>query len=68
MSEITYAHPLTAEHLQFLEGFYQLPVDPGLLAWRGAENAVDAVRWGREADLHAQSPHLHKATSSVLKL
>ncbi|CAK9110635.1 Hypothetical protein (Fragment) [Durusdinium trenchii] len=56
-----HAHPLTAEHLQFLEGFYQLPVDPGLLAWRGAENAVDAVRWGREADLHAQSPHLHKA-------
>mmetsp|Transcript_30808 Transcript_30808/g.55921 ORF Transcript_30808/g.55921 Transcript_30808/m.55921 type:complete len:457 (+) Transcript_30808:45-1415(+) len=55
-----HAHPLNGQTLQFLEDFYKLPVDPGLLTWRGTESAVDAVRLGREADLHTQSPHLHK--------
>ncbi|CAJ1426029.1 unnamed protein product [Effrenium voratum] len=56
-----HAHPLSGHTLEFLEGFYKLPVDPGLLAWRGSASAVDAVRLGREADLHTQSPLLHKA-------
>mmetsp|Transcript_67486 Transcript_67486/g.158338 ORF Transcript_67486/g.158338 Transcript_67486/m.158338 type:complete len:403 (-) Transcript_67486:34-1242(-) len=56
-----HAHPLSSNAIQFLEGFYRVPVDPGLLAWRGQDSAVDAVRFGSEADLHASSPFLHKA-------
>mmetsp|Transcript_56673 Transcript_56673/g.122005 ORF Transcript_56673/g.122005 Transcript_56673/m.122005 type:complete len:416 (+) Transcript_56673:92-1339(+) len=56
-----HAHPLHRGTLDFLEEFYKLPVDPGLVAWRGSTSAVDAVRLGREADLHTSSPELHKA-------
>lgn len=60
-----HAHPLSSNAIQFLEGFYRVPVDPGLMAWRGQDSAVDAVRFGSEADLHASSPFLHKAINKA---
>mmetsp|Transcript_124674 Transcript_124674/g.364120 ORF Transcript_124674/g.364120 Transcript_124674/m.364120 type:complete len:457 (-) Transcript_124674:170-1540(-) len=56
-----HAHPLHSGTLHFLEDFRALPVDPGLLAWRGTASAVDVARLGREADLHTASPQLHQA-------
>lgn len=56
-----HAHPVHQGTLDFLESFYKLPVDPGLLQWRGSTSAVDAARLGREADLHAASPRVHQA-------
>merc|ERR1712113_615823 len=59
-----HAHPLHRGTLDFLNEFYKLPVDPGLTAWQGQSSAVHATRLGREADLHASSPHLHQALGS----
>jgi len=56
-----HVHPLNQDVLRFLEDFYKLPVDPGLVAFRGSSAEVDSTRLGREIDLHTQSPHLHKA-------
>ncbi|CAL1169855.1 unnamed protein product [Cladocopium goreaui] len=56
-----HAHPLNHYQVDFLEGFYKLPVDPGLLAWRGDASAVDKTNFGSEADLQRKSPRLHKA-------
>ncbi|CAE8741684.1 unnamed protein product, partial [Polarella glacialis] len=55
-----HAHPLSSQTLSFLEDFYKLPIDPGLLAWRGTDSAVDKVRMGNEDDLHKGSSALHK--------
>merc|ERR1712167_378463 len=55
-----HAHPLSGQHIEFLEGLYKMPVEPGLLAWRGISSAVDDVRLGREADLHAHATHLSR--------
>eukprot|EP00932_Pfiesteria_piscicida_P020265 SRR837773.7073.p3 GENE.SRR837773.7073~~SRR837773.7073.p3 ORF type:complete len:122 (-),score=38.02 SRR837773.7073:2-367(-) len=56
-----HAHPLHGGVLEFLKDFYKLPVDPGLLAWRGSRSAVDAARLGREEELHTGSNRLHAA-------
>lgn len=59
-----HVHPLNEQLLMFLEDFYQLPVDPGLLAWRAKSGTVsDELRLGKEEDLHRQSPHLHEVLS-----
>jgi len=55
-----HAHPLNGEVLNFLESFYRLPVDPGLLARRGAASTLDATRLGREEDLHAGAGRLRQ--------
>mmetsp|Transcript_152606 Transcript_152606/g.292238 ORF Transcript_152606/g.292238 Transcript_152606/m.292238 type:complete len:440 (-) Transcript_152606:64-1383(-) len=55
-----HAHPLNEQSLTFLEQFHQLPVDPGLLAWRGNASAGDSVNFGTEADLYPDSHHLRK--------
>merc|ERR1719313_2453869 len=54
-------HPLSGDAVQFLAGFYKLPVDPGLAAWRGNASEGDLVKWGTEAELHRSSPHLRQA-------
>lgn len=57
-----HVHPLNQQLLLFLEDFYQLPVDPGLLAWRAKSGTVsDETRLGKEEELHRQSPHLYQA-------
>jgi len=56
-----HAHPVHGGVLDFLKDFYKLPVDPGLLAWRGSTSAVDAVKLGREEDLHSSSERLQEA-------
>eukprot|EP00747_Dinoflagellata_sp_TGD_P190939 gnl/TRDRNA2_/TRDRNA2_53603_c0_seq1.p1 gnl/TRDRNA2_/TRDRNA2_53603_c0~~gnl/TRDRNA2_/TRDRNA2_53603_c0_seq1.p1 ORF type:complete len:462 (+),score=65.73 gnl/TRDRNA2_/TRDRNA2_53603_c0_seq1:102-1388(+) len=49
-----HAHPVHNAHLKFLEDFYKLPVDPGLLALRQRnESVVDVTRSGHEMDLHS---------------
>merc|ERR1711988_198833 len=59
-----HAHPLNGRALAFLEDFYKMPVDPGLLKWRGNASEVDLMKWGTEADLHPQSPYLREAVFS----
>lgn len=56
-----HAHPLNQNFLQFLEDFHKLPVDPGLLAWRGNASAGDSVNFGTEADLYPESRLLRQA-------
>lgn len=55
-----HAHPVNAGTLRFLENLLQLPVDPGLLAWRNT-SAVDVTRQGKADALHISSPLVFQA-------
>jgi len=57
-------HPVNGIALAFLEELYKLPVDPGLVAWRGNASEGDLVKWGSEADLYPDSHHLRQALFS----
>jgi len=58
-----HAHPINSQTLAFMEEFYALPVDPGLVAFRG-ESSADVSRFGKEEDLHKESPLLTKVLHS----
>jgi len=58
-----HAHPINSQTLGFMEEFYALPVDPGLVAFRG-ESSADVSRFGKEEDLHKESPLLTKVLHS----